>query len=183
MPEYKNPQSEPGMDKNILLVFLLMAVAIFGAQYYMRKYAPQPPQQQRSTARPVEQPIQPGAPSTPSAGAQVRTTEGKSAGRAAPAAPQQATSESETVIENDLYRITLTNRGAEVRSWILKKFFLEIAILTIWADKKVEQEELDFLKRFCHYLGFSDDDLENSMIIWSNLYELSRAAADSVVYR
>ncbi len=49
-------------------------------------------------------------------------------------------------------------------SWILKKFFLEIGILTIWADKKVEQAELDFLKRFCHYLGFSDDDLENSMI-------------------
>jgi hypothetical protein len=49
-------------------------------------------------------------------------------------------------------------------SWILKKFFLEIAILTIWSDKKVEQAELDFLKRFCHYLGFSDDDLENSMI-------------------
>lgn len=49
-------------------------------------------------------------------------------------------------------------------SWILKKFFLEVAILTIWADKKVEQAELDFLKRFCHYLGFSDDDLENSML-------------------
>lgn len=49
-------------------------------------------------------------------------------------------------------------------SWILKKFFLEVAILTIWADKKVEQAELDFLKRFCHYLGFSDDDLENSMM-------------------
>ncbi len=49
-------------------------------------------------------------------------------------------------------------------SWILKKFFLEVGILTIWADKRVEQEELDFLKRFCHYLGFSDDDLENSMI-------------------
>ncbi|MEO5976647.1 MAG: hypothetical protein ABIS36_13735 [Chryseolinea sp.] len=49
-------------------------------------------------------------------------------------------------------------------SWILKKFFLEIAILTIWADKRVEQEELDFLKKFCHYLSFSDDDLENSMI-------------------
>jgi hypothetical protein len=49
-------------------------------------------------------------------------------------------------------------------SWILKKFFLEIAILTIWSDKRVEQAELDFLKRFCHYLSFSDDDLENSMI-------------------
>ncbi|HYG17688.1 MAG TPA: hypothetical protein VD816_02120 [Ohtaekwangia sp.] len=49
-------------------------------------------------------------------------------------------------------------------SWILKKFFLEVAILTLWADKKVEQSELDFLKSFCHYLGFSDEDLENSMV-------------------
>jgi hypothetical protein len=49
-------------------------------------------------------------------------------------------------------------------SWILKKFFLEIGILTLWADKKVEQDELDFLKRFCHYLGLSDEDLENSMV-------------------
>ncbi|HEY9047561.1 MAG TPA: hypothetical protein VIN08_16760 [Ohtaekwangia sp.] len=49
-------------------------------------------------------------------------------------------------------------------SWILKKFFLELAILTLWADKKVEQSELDYLKSFCHYLNFSDEDLENSMI-------------------
>jgi hypothetical protein len=49
-------------------------------------------------------------------------------------------------------------------SWLLKKFFLELAILTLWADKKVEQTELDYLKSLCHYLGFSDEDLENSMI-------------------
>ena len=49
-------------------------------------------------------------------------------------------------------------------SWILKKFFLEMAVLTIWADKKVEQAELDFLKRFCQHLGFNDEDLENSLI-------------------
>lgn len=49
-------------------------------------------------------------------------------------------------------------------SWILKKFFLEISILTIWADKKVEKVELDFLQQFSHYLGLSDEDLENSMI-------------------
>lgn len=49
-------------------------------------------------------------------------------------------------------------------SWILKKFFLEIGVLTIWADKKVEQAEMDFLKRFCYYLGFDDDDFENSLI-------------------
>jgi hypothetical protein len=65
-------------------------------------------------------------------------------------------------------------------SWILKKFFLEIAILTLWADKKVEQSELDFLKSFCHYLGFTDEDLENSMLAiegfilehWSQLEHL-----------
>jgi len=49
-------------------------------------------------------------------------------------------------------------------SWILKKYFLEMAILTIWADKKVEQQEEGFLKALCHYLGFSDDDLENSVM-------------------
>jgi len=46
----------------------------------------------------------------------------------------------------------------------LKKFFLEVAILTIWSDKKVEQTEIDFINRFCTYLGFSEEDLENSMI-------------------
>ena len=35
---------------------------------------------------------------------------------------EQASSESETVVENDLYRITFTNRGGQVKSWILKKF-------------------------------------------------------------
>jgi hypothetical protein len=49
-------------------------------------------------------------------------------------------------------------------SWILKKFFLEMAVLTIWADKRVEQGELDFLKRFSNHLGFGEEDLENSLI-------------------
>ncbi len=49
-------------------------------------------------------------------------------------------------------------------SWILKKFFLEIAILTMWADRRVEKQEEDFLKRFNEYLGFNEEDLENSMI-------------------
>jgi hypothetical protein len=49
-------------------------------------------------------------------------------------------------------------------SWILKKYFLEMAILTIWADKRVEGNEQNFLVRLCSYMGFSPDDLENSMI-------------------
>ncbi|MBX2913877.1 MAG: TerB family tellurite resistance protein [Cyclobacteriaceae bacterium] len=49
-------------------------------------------------------------------------------------------------------------------SWILKKYFLEIAILTIWADKRVEESEVAFLKQLCNYLGFADEDLEHSML-------------------
>lgn len=49
-------------------------------------------------------------------------------------------------------------------SWILKKFFLEMAILTLWADRKIEEAELEFLQSFIRYQSFSEDDLENSMI-------------------
>ena len=68
--------------------------------------------------------------------------------------------------------VRIFERGIDVQeinlpsenSWILKKFFLEIAILTIWADKRVEEIEMDFLKTFTHHLGFNEDDLENSLI-------------------
>lgn len=49
-------------------------------------------------------------------------------------------------------------------SWILKKYFLEIAILTMWADKRVEEIEREFLKQLSVYLGFSEADLESSML-------------------
>jgi hypothetical protein len=49
-------------------------------------------------------------------------------------------------------------------SWILKKYFLEMAILTIWADKRVEEAEEKFLIDLCHYLGFGEDDLDNSIM-------------------
>ena len=49
-------------------------------------------------------------------------------------------------------------------SWLLKKFFLEVAILTLWADKEVQNEELVFINSLCSHFRFSQDDLENSMI-------------------
>src|SRR5690606_30660307 len=41
---------------------------------------------------------------------------------------------------------------------------LEIGILTLWADKKVEDLEMQFLMRFASHLGFDEEDLENSLI-------------------
>lgn len=71
---------------------------------------------------------------------------------------KQASAIFEKGIEIELLNLPTNN------SWILKKYFLEMAILTIWSDKKVEEKEQVFLKRLCEYLGFTDDDLENSMI-------------------
>ena len=68
--------------------------------------------------------------------------------------------------------IQIFEKGIEVEainlptnnSWLLKKYFLEMAILTIWADKRVEEKENEFLIRLCDYIDFKEEDLENSMI-------------------
>lgn len=49
-------------------------------------------------------------------------------------------------------------------SWILKKYFFELAILTIWSDKRVEDEEVEFLERFRDKMKLSEDDFDNSMV-------------------
>ena len=68
----------------------------------------------------------------------------------------------------------------ETDPWVIRKFFLELALLTAWSDKKVEEVELEFLRELNRSLGFSEDDLEKSMMAvegfilenWSHLDEL-----------
>ena len=129
MPEYRNPQNEPGMDKNLLFVFLLMAVVIFGSQLLFKKNNPQQPP---SSANPTQQPIPAGTPSAPASseatsasapfGKNASVSAGKKGASPAQQPTKQASSESEIIVENDVYRITFTNRGAQVKSWVLKKF-------------------------------------------------------------
>ena len=121
MPDFKNPQQEPGAEKRLLLVFLLTFVVLIVFQPLLKKYMPQTP-----AAQPQKQPVaEHAAASSPAALAAVPSAAVPSPSTArAPAivASKQASAETETVIENDLYRITFTNRGAQVKSWILKKF-------------------------------------------------------------
>ena len=95
-----------------MLVFVLTFVVMLAFQPLLKKYFPQPaaPQQQSQPAQP--QPATPTA-AAPAVPAVVSAAAGVT---------KQAATETETVVENDLYRITFTNRGAQVKSWILKKF-------------------------------------------------------------
>jgi len=82
------------------------------SQPLLKKFFPTPPPPQKlMQSEPARQPV-------PAAS----KTETSAPAAATPAVIKQAASETETVVESDLYRVTFTNHGAQVKSWILKKF-------------------------------------------------------------
>jgi YidC/Oxa1 family membrane protein insertase len=105
------------MERRLLLVFALTFLVIILFQPILKKYLPQ-----ATVPAPAQQAQ--GQPQTAPQAAAVTHSQATQPGVPAlnPGATKQAPSESETVVENDLYRITFTNRGAQVKSWILKKF-------------------------------------------------------------
>jgi YidC/Oxa1 family membrane protein insertase len=103
------------MERRLLLVFALTFLVIILFQPLLKKYLPQPAVPPAQTQTPLP-PASQAAQSVQPAGKEA------AAGTSATGARKQAASEADTVIENDLYRITFTNRGAQVKSWILKKY-------------------------------------------------------------
>jgi YidC/Oxa1 family membrane protein insertase len=104
-----------------MIAFLAVIIFLIGYQVVLKKYgpSPQPPQQQQQAQAPQQ--AQPPAPAASVPVPAAANAKGKEA--AAPAvATKQAAAESEIVVENDLYKITFTNRGGQVKSWILKKY-------------------------------------------------------------
>ena len=116
--DFQNPQQDPGSEKRLLLAFALTFLVLLVSQPLITKYAKQgepAPEQKPATGS-----VQPAG-ATPTPAAQPPAVSSAPAAAQAPAAAVQAASEQETVVENDLYRITFTNRGAQVKSWVLKK--------------------------------------------------------------
>ncbi|MFI5110527.1 MAG: membrane protein insertase YidC, partial [Terriglobales bacterium] len=109
MTDFQNPQHEPGSEKRMLLAFALTMLILLAMQPFISRYT-----KQQTPAATATHPVA----TSPMQG------EAKPAPPAAPAGAgaKVAAGESETVVENDLYRITFSNRGAQVRSWILKKY-------------------------------------------------------------
>jgi YidC/Oxa1 family membrane protein insertase len=118
LAEFSNPNQQGGQDSKSLLAMMVVIVAIFfGAQLYHARMNPQPAAPAVTTTQTSDQTIQSNAPAYVPPAAQPAT-----ASASVPAAPVvQAAAESTTVVENELYRITFSNRGAQVISWILKQ--------------------------------------------------------------
>ena len=115
MAEYRNPQNEPGSDKRMLLALVAVFVVLGVMQYFMPK--PQTPpakdqaqqqQQAQQTPSPVAAPTTSSTPVSP-----------KSPAAALKVPVKTAASETESVLETPTYRITFTNRGASMKSWLL----------------------------------------------------------------
>jgi len=105
------------MEKRLLLVFALTFVVVLLFQPILKKYFPQP----ASTPQTQQAPTATGTSQTPSHSPGTSPTPAPPVA-AIPQGAKQAASESETVIENDLYKIRFTNKGGQVTSWILKKY-------------------------------------------------------------
>jgi len=134
LAEFKNPNLQAqgpggssgggGGDSRVMMaVMLLVFVVIFGYDYLKPKPAtpaPSAQQQNQSQIPAVLQPPEPGQ-AGPS-----QTASGQGAPKAPLAPPQvarvAAPVETETTIENEQYKIVFTNRGAEVKHWILKHY-------------------------------------------------------------
>jgi len=50
------------------------------------------------------------------------------------------------------------------KTWLLKKYILELAILTVWADQIVTEGEKKFIVELSDQLGFTREELEKSMV-------------------
>jgi len=126
LAEFKNPNQQGGQDNHSFLLMMLVMVAVFFGLQYFQSTKPKPASPKAPAAATAQNTPAPATtpantPASTPAGAQpaAKDASAKTA-KAAPAV--KAAAVSTTVIENELYRITFSNKGGEVTSWILKRY-------------------------------------------------------------
>ena len=110
-------KKELTMEQRLLLAFVLMGLLVFVTPYFY-KAPPAPPKTAARTTTSQTTTTASTAPAVPNkvaAATEAVSTE--------PVPGQiEGTTEQQFIIDTDIYRVTLSNRGATVRSWILKKY-------------------------------------------------------------
>jgi YidC/Oxa1 family membrane protein insertase len=115
--EFTNPNQGAPQDQRPLLVIMGLMLAVFlGLNYYRATHLPPTPPASTPAA------VQGGSTTGAQAAAPAAAANSAGPGAPTPAASQvmQAEAETTTVVENELYRITFSNRGGQATSWILK---------------------------------------------------------------
>ena len=108
-------KKELTMEQRLLLAFVLMGLVLFLTPYFY-KTPPPPPKTTTAPSAQTAQPATKAAATTPPVTA--------AAEHSAEAMPGQiqAASEQTFTVSTDIYDITISNRGATVRNWMLKKY-------------------------------------------------------------
>ncbi len=171
MPEIRNPNLESqgsggsgpgGGDFRSLILFTFLALAALMVYQYFQKPAANAP---ASQTQPTQQQAAQQPASTPSQGSGDvgRTVSTSFAG---PVASVSAAAETTTTIENEKFRITFTNKGAQVEHWILKGF-------TDSSGKPLDMVQQQAASRFGLPLSLFTYDNNLTTQLNSALYEAS----------
>ena len=118
MPEYHNPQQEPGADKRLIVSMAVLFISLLLIQQLFHKKGAEQSQQQKAAQQTATQ--QQAAPPTAQMPAPTASA-APAPGAVSAIAAKKAEAEEDTVVENNVYRITFTNRGGQVKSWVLKQ--------------------------------------------------------------
>jgi YidC/Oxa1 family membrane protein insertase len=121
---------ELSTEQRLLLALVLSIVVVTLSDLLVFRHKPALQNQTHSTLPVTQQPAATPPPATPAAPlpaapSAVKAATGTAAGQAqaSAAAPQMAaTGEQSVVVESSLYRVVLSNRGAVVRSWQLRRY-------------------------------------------------------------
>jgi YidC/Oxa1 family membrane protein insertase len=124
LPEVHNPNLQSqgsggggggGDMRSTMAMMLIVLAAFLGYQYFFAKPKPQ----DQPPAVTQTQPVAPASQAPPGPAPKAAATAKPSS-----AVPQIAASiVTTTTVENELFKIEFTNRGAQVEHWILKKYF------------------------------------------------------------
>jgi YidC/Oxa1 family membrane protein insertase len=125
LPEIRNPNLDPqgsrggggGGDFRSLMLFTFLALAALMAFQYFK---PAPAPTNSGTAQQTQQQSQAQQAPSSAGGAASNVA---SAAAPATVASVSASTQAETTVENEKYKIVFTNQGAQVKHWILKKYF------------------------------------------------------------
>ena len=128
MPEIRNPNldsqgpggSAPGGDFRSIILFTFLALAAVMVFQYFKKPETNQPASNRSKLSRRNSRTRSHPPAIPASATSGNDLAGHALPR--PTASIAAPSETTTTIENEKFRITFTNKGAQVQHWILKGF-------------------------------------------------------------